>query len=183
MKEVLILGLAFAAIVNFGSHTGAKERNDSATVEQKASSLELTLVSPKSSYKRSDQFKLQAMLRNSSEDDLYVFGTLEWGYSASLMFHIRDASGKEVEPIFIPDPPPHAPPDDKSDFVKLRPDTFIGTTYFAPLKLMNFKRPGKYSIFVEYWCPFPSRDVTVSPFWGSEKGKLRSNVVSINVIQ
>lgn len=182
MKVLLALGLVFAAIVSFASNAArAREQNERAVVEQKASRLELSLVSQKRSYKRSDQFKLQVMLKNPGEEDVYVFGTLEWGYSASLMFYIRDASGKEIEPQLVPDSPPYAPLDDGSAFVKLRPDHFLGTSYFAPLKLMSLTRPGKYSIFVEYHCPISTAEVELKPFFGKESGTLKSNVVWIEV--
>jgi hypothetical protein len=183
MKRFFFLGLVFAVIVACAGEGKPKGINQDTSVPRREHGLELTLISPKRSYKPSDQFKLQVMLRNTDEKALFVFGTLEWGYSASLMFHIRDASGKKVEPILIPDPPPHAPPEDQSDFVKLQPDNFLGTSYFAPLKLMNLTKPGKYSIFVEYWCPFSSMDVSVSPFWGSDNGKIKSNIVWIQVVR
>ncbi len=99
------------------------------------------------------------------------------------MFYIRDGSGKEIEPLAVPDSPPNAPPDDKSAFVKLRPDHFFGTSYFAPLNLVNLTRPGRYSVFVEYKCPFSIRDVPVTPFWGSESGTIKSNVVYVEVLR
>jgi hypothetical protein len=123
------------------------------------------------------------MLKNSREDDVYVFGTLDWGYSASLMLYIRDASGKEIEPRLVPDSPPYAPLDDRSAFVKLRPDHFLGTTYFAPLKLVSLTRPGKYSIFVEYNSPISTAEVELKPFLGKESGPLKSNVVWIEVLR
>ena len=183
MKRFFFLGLVFVAIVAFAGQGSPEVGNQDVSIPQGQRGLELTLISPKRIYKPRDQFKLQVMLRNAGEKPLYVYGTLEWGSSATLMFHIRDASGREVEPILIPDPTPHAPPEDKSDFVKLQPDNFLGTSYFAPVKLMNLSEPGKYSIFVEYWCPFSGSDVSVSPFWGKGNGKIKSNIVHIEVVR
>lgn len=180
MKALLIIGIVFAAIMSSAAQVKEPEMP---TVEQRVTGLELSLVSHKRVYKRGDQFKLQAMLRNAGEKDIYLYGTLDWGYSGSLMFHIRDASGKEIEPLVVPDSPPSAPPDDKSAFVKLRPDHFLGTSYFAPFNLMNLPRRGRYSVFVEYRCPFSIRDVVVTPFWGSESGIIKSNVVYIEVLR
>ncbi len=71
MKVLLALGLVFGVTVNFvGQATPAKERKKRPTVEQRASTLELSLVSQKLTYKRGDQFKLQVLLRNSSEKDV-----------------------------------------------------------------------------------------------------------------
>ena len=184
MKVLLAFGLLFGVTVNFASQaTQAKPFQEKPTVEQRTSTLELSLVAQKLTYKRNDQFKLQVLLRNSSEKDLYVFGTLDWGFSGSLMFYVRDASGKEVEPLVVPDSPPNAPPDDKSAFVKLRPNHFLGTSYFAPLKLVNLTKPGRYSVFVEYKCPFSITDVPVTPFWGSESGAIKSNLVMVEVLR
>ena len=145
--------------------------------------LELVLLLPKKTYKSNEQLKFQVMLRNASESDLYLWGTLGWGYSSSLMFYLRDSAGKNVEPTLIPDSPPQAPQEDKSYYVKLLPENFLGTSYFAPLRLMNLSKPGKYSLFVEYRGLFPKEEVPVAPFWGKERGTIRSNVVSIEVIR
>ena len=180
MKVLLALALAFAGLISFACPAAhAQEPAAKAIVEQ--DTLELSIVSQKRNYKRGDQFILQAMLLNSGGDDVYVFGTLDWGYSASLMFHIRDASGKEIEPLLVPDPPPSGIPDDNSAFVKLRPDHFLGNSYFAPIKLMNLSRPGRYDIFVEYKSPISTANVGVSPFFGKENGTIRSNVIRIYV--
>lgn len=182
MKLLLAIGLAFGAIVSFAGHAANAKEPQDARVEQKVSGLELSLVSQKRRYKRNDQFKLEVMLRNSSERDVYVFGTLDWGYSASLMFYIRDASGKEIQPQLSPDSQTYASPDDKNAFVRLGPDHFLGTTYFAPLKFMNLTRPGRYAIFVEYTSPFSTAEVELKPFLGKENGPIKSNVVWIEVL-
>ena len=128
-----------------------------------------------------DEFRMQVMLTNSSDKDIYVFGTLDWGYSSSLIFLIRDARGNEVVPDHVPDTPPIAPPVERSAYVKLRPDHFLGTSYFAPLRLMSLTKPGKYSIVAKYRCPFARADVPVSPFWAAEDGVVESNVVYVTV--
>jgi hypothetical protein len=123
------------------------------------------------------------MLRNSGGRDVYVFGTLDWGYSASLMFYIRDAAGKEVQPLLSPDSQTYVSPDDKSAFVKLRADHFLGTTYYAPLKFMNLRRLGRYAIFIEYTSPFSIAEVELKPFLGKENGPIKSNIVWIEVLR
>lgn len=109
------------------------------------------------------------MLRNS-RDDIYVFGTLDFGYSASLILHIRDASGKEIEPKVMFDALTHASPDDKEAFIKLRSNHFLGTNFFSPLKFLNLTKPGKYAIVAEYNCPFANAEVRLKPFFGRENG-------------
>jgi hypothetical protein len=182
MKRLSLTLAAFVTVTVLAiSALPLQRRDNSVSVQQNG--LELDLLLPKRTYKSGEQLKLQVMLRNASDKDLYIYGTLGWGYSSSLMFYVRDSAGKDIEPALIPDSPPQAPPSDKSYYVKLEPDNFLGTSYFAPLKLMNLSKPGKYSIFVEYWCPFSSEDVSVRPFWGKERGKIKSNVVTIEVVR
>lgn len=80
------------------------------------------------------------MLMNSGKKDVYVLGTLEWGHAASLLFHIFDASGKEIKPPAFPDDKTLIPRGDNSAFVKLRPSHFLGTDFYAPLNLLGLDR-------------------------------------------
>ena len=181
MKLLLLVVLVLGTLANLASHPAfAKERGVTAT--QKESGLRLSIVAPKRRFKRSEQLKLLVMLINSGKEDVYVFGTMEWGYSASLLFHICDASGKEIKPLGFPDDLTRAVQDDKSAFVKLLPEHFLGTNFFAPLDVLNLKKPGKYSIFMEYHSPFSATEVHLTPFWGKENGSLKSNVVWIEVL-
>src|ERR1044072_9163348 len=164
MSVLVVMVLAFAKMFTLGSVSPkAKEKNEPATVEQTQRRLELSLVSQKRKYRRNDQFKIQVMLRNSGERDVYIFGTLDWGYSSSLMCYIRDASGREIQPLLSPDAHTYASPVDTSAFVRLGPDHFLGTTYYAPLRFMNLTRPGKYAIFAEYNSPFSTNEVEQRP--------------------
>jgi len=180
VKVFIVLGLACAtSFTSYYSYTGT--RVGSETAAQTTSNLQLSVDSSKRVYKRGDQFRLRVMLTNAGQQDVFVFGTLDWGYSASLMFHIRDAAGNEVQPSLAPDAQTDAAANDKSAFVRLAPEHFLGTTYFAPLKFMNLNKPGKYAIFVEYDSPFSVSEVSLSPFWGKENGTIKSNVVWIQV--
>ena len=182
MKLLLIVGLAFGAIISL---TGgkAKAQEQTSAVEQRLRGIELSLVSHKRRYNRNDQLRLDVMLRNSREEDIYVFGTLDFGYAASLVLHIRDASGKEIEPTVMFDAQTHASPDDKEAFIKLRSNHFLGTIFFSPLKFLNLTKPGKYAIVAEYNCPFANVDVNLKPFYGKENGPLTSNRVWIEVVK
>ena len=116
------------------------------------------------------------MLVNRSSKPVYVFRTLDWGVSASLSLHLHDASGKEIKPEFPADAQTDDSPDDKSAFVKLGPDHFLGANFPASIRFLNFSRPGKYSIYVEYASPFSNSEVGLKPFFGKENGTLKSNV-------
>ena len=183
MRKLGPILMAFVIVITVLTPGRSLPHRQNLSGSVKQTDLELLLLLPKRTYKSNEQFRLQVMLRNASENDLYIWGTLGWGYSSSLMFYLRDSAGKNVEPTLIPDSPPQAPQEDKSYYVKLLPENFLGTSYFAPLRLMNLSRPGKYSIFVEYRGLFPREEVPVAPFWGKERGTIRSNVVSIEVIR
>lgn len=181
MKLLLVLGLAFGAINSLALQ--AKERNEVAAIRQKPKPLEVTLIAPKHKYARNEKLNLHVMLNNPSNDYIYVFGTLEWGYSASLLLHVRDSSGKEIEPVGFPDERSYASPDDQSAFVKLPPKQFIGTDFTATPKFLNLTKPGKYTVFVEYNSPFLTSEVKLIPFWGKDSGTIKSNVVTVEILR
>jgi hypothetical protein len=183
MKAFVLLGLLVAATWSLTCDK-AMPKASAKSVErvQDQPILKLSVVTSKVRYRMNDQFKLNVMLKNESDNEFYVFGRLAWGYSGTLMFFVYDSAGKEIEPKLIPDEPPFAPRDDNSDYVKLRPNHFLGTSYFAPVKLMNLL-PGRYSISVKYQCPFSKSAVKVEPFWGKENGIISSNVVHIEVLR
>lgn len=186
MRLLLVLGLAFGMIVSFASHVGrAKERNECIFVEKTGSGLKVSLATDRRRLKRGDHVNLQAMLVNSNRDNyIFVYGILEWGYSASFTLHVRDAMGKDIQPRFLDDaltPPLTA--GDKSSFVKLPPNHFLGTYYYSTLREINMERPGRYRISVEYHCPISAVDVQLNPFWGKENGTIESNVLWVEVIR
>lgn len=182
--KLLVLALALGAVVSFaGEAAKAQQRKGDATIEQKAPSLDLSLVVDKRKYKLSDELKLQVMLVNPSSKPVYVFRTLDWGPSASLTLHVHDASRKEIEPEFHADAQTYESPDDKSAFVKLGPDHFLGANFPDSIKSLNLTRPGKYAISVEYASPFLTAEVELKPFFGKESGTLKSNVVWIEVVR
>jgi hypothetical protein len=123
------------------------------------------------------------MLTNSGKEDVYIFGTLDWGYSASFVLKVHDASGKEVTPLAFFDDLTYASPHDNSAFVKLLPNHFLGTNFFAPLDVLNLNKPGRHAIFVQYHSPISTAEVKLKPFFGRESGTLKSNVVWIEVVR
>ena len=182
--KILSLLMALGIIVSPWSEIekGQQPKRD-ATVAQKALGLELFLVVDKRRYKPTDELKLQVMLSNPTNQPVYVYRTLDWGISASLSLQLRDVSGKQIVPEFAPDAQTYDSPDDKSGFVKLGPDHFLGANFPASIRFLNMTRPGKYSISVEYTSPFSGAEVELKPFLGKENGSLRSNVVWIEVVR
>lgn len=182
--KLLALVFAVGIIVSLASETeNAQQSKVAATVVEKTHGLELLLVVDRRRYKLGGELKLQIMLSNPTNKPVYVFRTLDWGVSASLSLQLRDVSGKQIEPEFAPDAQTYDSPDDRSAFVKLGPDHFLGANFPASLRFLNLTRPGKYSISVEYSSPFSAAEVELKPFLGKESGSLRSNVVWIEVVR
>ncbi len=180
--KVLHLGLILVTLLSLGTirTTGKqqKENNDSSTKE----GLKISLISPKARYRRSEKITLHVMLNNISSNNIYLLGSLGWGYNASLLLHVRDAAGKEIDPVGFPDDQTFVDPLDESTFVKLPPRQFIGTNLVSDLKFLNMNKPGKYSIYVEYFSKIPSSGVKQKPFWGNENGTIFSNLVWVEIL-
>lgn len=186
MKVLLVLGLAFGALVSFASQAArTQELQENVAVKPKATDLEVSFVTDKRRYKRNDDIDLEVKLINThGVKDIFVYGTLELGHRGSFTLYRRDAMGKEVPTRFIAEAMSMPPdPNDKSAFVKLLPDHFLGTYFRSTIRTLNMVRPGRYTMWVDYHCPISIADVRVSPFWGSENGILKSNVVSIEVLR
>jgi hypothetical protein len=184
MKVFSIIGLVIGLVINPANHqVTAKWCEENQVRKQSAKGLELSLVAQKRRYKPSDQFRMDVILTNTGRDAVYILSQLDWGYSASLVIHVFDASGKEIQPQGVFDDHTFVSPGDQSAFVKLLPHHFLGTNFFTPLEILNLKRPGKYAIFVEYHSPLAASDVKVSPFWSREDGTIKSNTVIVEVIR
>ena len=180
MKVLLAFGLVAAVLGCWGNSVTAQSSEEGAAVRQSTNRLDLSIKPSKRVYRQSEQFRMQVLLVNSGQEIIFVFGALQWGYSASLTLHVRDSSGREVEPVGFADDQTHESPNDQGVLVKLLPNHFLGTNFFAPLPILNLK-PGRYSIFVKYSSPFSKADVKVNSFWSKESGTIKSNVVSIDV--
>jgi hypothetical protein len=183
MKILSILGLAFG-VVSFASQAArTQELQQSVTVQQKVANLEVSVVADKRTYKRSDDIDLEVKLTNThGVKDIFVYGTLEFGFRGSFMLYHQDAKGKDVPTQFFPEAQTRLPDaKDRSAFVKLLPDHFLGTYYRSSIRTLNMVRPGKYSMWVEYNCPISIADVELKPFFGKENGIIKSNVVWIEV--
>jgi hypothetical protein len=184
LKVLLVLAVILPMIISFGSQDAQTQERENVAAKQKATNLEVLLNADKHRYKRSDDITLAVKLRNThGAKDIFVYGTLEFGYRASFTLYRRDARGKEVPTRFIDDAwelPPKAK--DTTAFVKLLPDHFLGTYYRSSIRTLNLLRPGSYTMWVEYHSPIAATDVDVSPFWGSENGIIKSNLVSVEVV-
>lgn len=185
MRILLLLNLILGAFLTFPSSHMSSERTEIPTLSQKPNTLKLSVVPDKRIYKSNDSLRLYTMLINNDYvNDIFIYGTLGWGYSASLTFTIRNASGKEIHSQIVPDAlTPPISSDDTTAFVKLRPNHYLGTDLVVKLDLLNMSKPGKYSVLVEYHSPISSTDVKLKPFWGKEKPAIKSNLVWIEVVR
>lgn len=185
MKVLLLLGLAFMSFTSTaGQGMDAKHPQESAAKQKQATDLEVSLSADKRRYKRNERINLEVKLINThGVKDIFVYGTLEFGFRGSLMLYHRDAKGKEIPTQFFPEAFESLPgSSDTSAFVKLLPDHFLGTHYRPSIRTLNMIKPGRYYMWVEYRSPISVADVKVSPFWGSENGVIKSNVVCIEVV-
>src|SRR5215467_1616488 len=100
MKVFLIFGLLMGLVLSIPTYAASAKTKEAWTFnEQNLRGLELSIILHKHRYKPTDQITFDVMLTNSGKEAVYIFGTLDWGYSASLILHIRDASGKEIQPL------------------------------------------------------------------------------------
>ena len=180
--KALNLGLILVTLLSLGNiRTRAnqqKQNRDPSTKE----GLKISLISPKVRYRRSEKIELHVMLNNITPQNIYVLGSLGWGYNASLLLHVRDASGKEIDPEGFPDDQTIVDLQNESSFVKLPPRQFIGRNLMMDLKFLNMNKPGKYSVYVEYFSKISSSAVNQKPFWGYENGTIYSNLVWVEVV-
>ena len=186
MKLLLILGLLLGSVGTFGGlPVRGHERQENLDVKQKKKRLELFIATDRQKYKRDGKIMITVMLTNPDHvKDIFVYRSLGWGHLSSLTYTIRDASGQPVVPTILDDDLPFPiPRNDTTFFVKLEPDHFLGTNYIETLDRLNLKRPGRYSILVEYHCPISSTAVDLRNFWSKEDGTIRSNVAWIEVVQ
>jgi hypothetical protein len=145
--------------------------------------LKLIVNTDKEKYKVGDQIKLTVSLLNDSDQALFLYGYLSWGYSSSLTLRITDLADKEIMPEGLDDsitPPP--PLNDKSVFVNLNPKHFLGTMRIQSLKELNIDRPGKYKITVDYHSPIPKSFGQGLPIWSREMGAVASAPIQIEVL-
>lgn len=185
MKLLVILGLILGSAGTFARQPArSNDPQEDLVVKQKTKRLELSIATDRQKYRRHGKIRITATLTNVDYvKDVFVYRSLGWGYLSSLTYTIRDASGKRIMPTILADDLTlPIPRNDTTFFVKLEPNHFLGTNYIETLDRLNLKRPGKYSILVEYHCPISTAAVDLRNFWSKEDGTMRSNLVWIEVV-
>jgi len=186
MKLLMILGIVLGSVGAFGSPPArSHELQGNLVVKQKTKRLGLSISTDRQKYKRHGKIRITVMLTNVDYvEEIFVYGSLGAGYLSSLTYTIRDASGNPVVPTILDDDLPFPlNRNDTTAFVKLLPDHFLGTNYIDTLDRLNLKRPGKYSILVEYHSPISATQVSLRNFWSKEDGTIKSNVVYVEVLR
>jgi hypothetical protein len=167
---------------SIGFDDGKPANTEMENTNKNKPALKVLVSTDKGKYKVDDQIKLTVFLLNDSDQALFLYGHLSWGYSSSFTLHITDLAGREIMPEGLDDsitPPP--PKNDKSVFVKLNPEHFLGTMRIQPLKELNIDRPGKYNITVDYHSPIPKSFGQGLPIWSREMGVVASAPIQIEV--
>jgi hypothetical protein len=181
MKRVLIL-VVTGFLVLFVSHSPSVN-GQSTSPKEKRPRLVIELTADKVVYRPKEDIRLKVMVVNDElSDDVFVYGDLGFGYSASFTLFRRDAKGREVPTRLIDDyrgNPPNL--DDPNTFVKLRSGAFLGIGYETSIYNLHLEKPGKYKIWVEYHSPISQLEAKVAPFWSAEDGNVKSNVLQILV--
>ena len=117
------------------------------------------LRTDKTSYSLDGSLVIDAGVINAGTVPIYVYGWISWGYGGGLVIRLRDERGKEIAPVLRDDtmlPPEN---DDPSMFVKLREEgDFFGTRREMEVKDL-VKRPGKYTLQIEYRSPLSCKFV------------------------
>ena len=143
--------------------------------------LKLVITSSKQRVTQRESFVLEAKLVNVGSEGVSLFGQLLWGYAGGLTIHVADQSGRPVEaeqrdddmvvPSVLGNP---------ESYVVLLPNHFLGVDRKDSPKNL-FRKPGVYSLFVQYQSPVPERYAKTANFWGREKGSIRSAPIRIEV--
>lgn len=151
-------------------------------VTKEGSPLDVMLETDRQSYKLGQQISIRVLVTNTSKSPVYIYAPLDWGESASLSLWLKDAvSGKDVPEEFVADALP-PPPGSKDAFVKLLPDHVYGVVLKSKLAELNVQKSGTYELVTEYHSPIPESMNFGLPIWSREKGSVRSNRVTIRVV-
>lgn len=150
-------------------------------VVPKGGALKLVVNSSKQRVMVNDSFILEVKLVSIGSERVSLFGQLLWGYAGGLTLHVTDQEGKAVEaeqhdedmlvPSVLGNP---------ESYVVLLPNHSLGVERKDSPKNL-FRKPGVYTLYVEYQSPVSVRYAKTPNFWGREKGPIRSGPVRIEV--
>ena len=102
MQALILVVSALISLITTPVAPTRQNRASNDTAQQ-SRRLEVQLFTEKHVYKRGDKLNLKVMVINTSDQDTFVYGDLEWGYLASLTLSVRDPRGRNVRPKFFSD--------------------------------------------------------------------------------
>lgn len=142
-------------------------------------SLRVSCTADRSSYAPSDTMNLTTTVENVGRTDVYVYGTMEWGWAA-IGFKLTDETGHAMPLRKRIDPLPPPPVYDKSQLVGLAPGYFFGTHLAFPLSDYDLK-PGVYYLVVSYHSDHFANEGFGLPILTSADGEYVSNKVQLEI--
>jgi hypothetical protein len=143
--------------------------------------LRLHLSTSAGEYRFGESIEMDVRLENVSDDLVTVFGSLRWGQAGGFVLHVEDAAGRDVQPKNLDDD--MIPPSvlkKPTAYVTLQERHFLGTSRSDKSEEL-FRKPGTYTMWLDYTSPVPSAFGQGVNFWSRESGTLRSNRVTIHI--
>lgn len=179
-KSARILLLFFITLCSF-KMTFSQDPSSKKTAETQEE-LHVLVVPDKVRYSKQDKMMLRALLINMGSEDLFVYRTLDWGVAGSFSLCVFTEDGRAVGRKFVDTGRTFPPPDSElTRFIKLSPYQLFGGTYQFQVSELDIRGPGRYSIVVEYHPPIQASQVMVKPFFGKERGVIRSAPAFIRI--
>ncbi|HEY6943527.1 MAG TPA: hypothetical protein VI431_00200 [Candidatus Acidoferrum sp.] len=183
--------LSFFVIMVFAALSALSAANSAKGTDSRSFGLGLSLRADRSVYRMSDTLRLETLLRNTGEEDVYIWQwDMSWNPAKGLSMHIVRANGKEVQTPFLMDsvpPPPRG--GDPYQFVKLSPRTMYGLAENFKLEdLVN--GPGEYDLDATFnsflssqWVAefMGNEPISKLPLWTMERPSINSNRIHITV--
>jgi hypothetical protein len=143
--------------------------------------LAVWLTTDKEIYGFADETRIHLCLKNITMAPEYIYGTIDWGETASLSIWVRDAdSQRDVAASFIADAPT-PPPMSVSAFSQIPAVQCYSVDLAVALSELNVTHTGRYEVVVSYHSPIPRSMSFGLPIVSRENGEFQSNRISIAV--
>lgn len=146
--------------------------------------LSVKVTTDRTSYRLSDEIRLEIARRNVGTSGLFIYSRWEWGISKIRVF---DSKGNEVRDAMYPLPVDDPPPLTAADFVLLQPGQSSATRIERRVSELVKSHPGEYELVVEY-VPYLSDHLARRyikqpdiPFWSEQRGTVTSNRIKIRI--
>ena len=188
-EHAMIKYLTF--LVLFAASTGLALAQTKTEPAKAPAPLTLTVRTDRQSYRLTEELKMEILLKNDSNEDIYIWGwDLCWNPARGLSMHITARDGKPVTGDFfldcVPPPPREGYP---YAFIRIEAGQFHGRADTFKVKdLIN--RPGEFDVEVtynsflsdEFIREFLAKDpIAKLPVWTMEKPVITATKVHVIV--